>query len=190
MILNKINILISIILLLVLLSFLVFNFHIIDFLHIDNNVKRNIFEPIIRSNNNIKSINVNVDVNIETEIEKEIEKIDSINEREKSENIEKIMDFNKNHGDMYLNLMNMNISSNKYISLVNNKLPLVVNLAALKRSEIAILQFDSRKLSDYWHASAIWNKKYCDEHGHIYIYYSTPNDNSKKNTMCAYEEGL
>jgi hypothetical protein len=185
MILNKINLLIFIILLLVLLSFFLFNFHIIDFLHIDNNVKHNMLESIIHSNNNVDNLNVN----IETEIEKEIEKIDIINERDKSNNIENIIEFNKNHGDMYLNLMNINISTSSYISLEKNTLPLVVNLASLKRTEIAILQFDSRKLSDYWHASAIWNKKYCDEHGHIYIYYSTPIDNTKKNTMCAYEEG-
>ena len=45
-------------------------------------------------------------------------------------------------------------------------------LAILKPEEIALIQYDSRPLGDYWLASALWNKNYCDRHGHIFIYYS------------------
>ena len=47
-----------------------------------------------------------------------------------------------------------------------------VQLEYLNRAEIAILQYDSRPLENYWLASALWNKHYCDLHGHIFIYYS------------------
>lgn len=35
----------------------------------------------------------------------------------------------------------------------------------------AIVQFDSRPLDDYWLTSAQWNKAYCDQHGHQFLYY-------------------
>jgi hypothetical protein len=47
-----------------------------------------------------------------------------------------------------------------------------VELNSVKSHEIAILQYDSRPLGDYWLASALWNKKYCDTHNHVFIYYS------------------
>lgn len=46
-------------------------------------------------------------------------------------------------------------------------------LQMLSNDEIAIVQFDSRKLSDYWMTSAIWNNYYCAKHGHKYVYYTT-----------------
>ena len=47
-----------------------------------------------------------------------------------------------------------------------------VELENLNRDEIALLQYDSRPLENYWLAAAQWNKHYCDLHGHIFIYYS------------------
>lgn len=46
-----------------------------------------------------------------------------------------------------------------------------VQLEYLNRAEIAILQYDSRPLENYWLASALWNKHYCDLHGHQFLYY-------------------
>jgi len=43
----------------------------------------------------------------------------------------------------------------------------------LKRNEIAIIQYDSRDMSDYWFVTAAWNKYYCDIHGHTFAVYST-----------------
>ena len=48
-----------------------------------------------------------------------------------------------------------------------------VDLKALKPFEVALLQFDSRKPDDYWLVSALWNKQYCDRHGHVFIYYAS-----------------
>lgn len=48
-----------------------------------------------------------------------------------------------------------------------------VDLRTLRNDEVAIMQYDSRKLGDYWEASAHWNKKYCDKHGHVFIYYGS-----------------
>ncbi len=36
--------------------------------------------------------------------------------------------------------------------------------------DIAIVQFDNRDLDNYWNISARWNRAYCDEHGHQYLY--------------------
>jgi hypothetical protein len=47
-----------------------------------------------------------------------------------------------------------------------------VLLSSLEAGEIAILQYDSRPLADYWLASALLNKRYCDKHNHIFIFYS------------------
>ena len=35
---------------------------------------------------------------------------------------------------------------------------------------IALIQFDTRPLSGYWNASAVWNKAYALYHGHKYAY--------------------
>lgn len=43
----------------------------------------------------------------------------------------------------------------------------------LKPEEIAIVQFDSRPLKDYWLAAAKWNDAYCKKHGHKFLYYTT-----------------
>jgi hypothetical protein len=40
----------------------------------------------------------------------------------------------------------------------------------LKANDIAIIQFDTRELADYWEASARWNKAYALYHGHQYAY--------------------
>lgn len=42
----------------------------------------------------------------------------------------------------------------------------------LHPSEIALLQFDSRNLDNYWLTSAVWNHHYASLHGHQYLYYS------------------
>jgi hypothetical protein len=47
----------------------------------------------------------------------------------------------------------------------------------LKPSEVALLQFDSRKLDNYWLTSAIWNDYYAKKHGHQFIYYSLTKGN-------------
>ena len=49
----------------------------------------------------------------------------------------------------------------------------IIQLDQLKPEEIAIMQFDSRQpLSNYWLAAAKWNKYYCDNHGHRFIYFT------------------
>ena len=40
----------------------------------------------------------------------------------------------------------------------------------LKPNDIAIVQFDTRKLADYWNASARWNKYFAMSHGHQYLF--------------------
>jgi hypothetical protein len=42
----------------------------------------------------------------------------------------------------------------------------------LSASDIGIIQFDTRPLTDYWEASARWNKAYAQYHGHKYVYMS------------------
>jgi hypothetical protein len=46
------------------------------------------------------------------------------------------------------------------------------DLRDLLSHEVAILQFDSRPLQDYWLASAMWNQDYAFRHGHQYLYYT------------------
>lgn len=53
---------------------------------------------------------------------------------------------------------------------------------SLSSSEFAIVQYDSRKLDNYWEVSALWNKKYADIHGHRFIYYSASTENVVTNT--------
>jgi hypothetical protein len=48
-------------------------------------------------------------------------------------------------------------------------------IQGLKPSEIALLQFDSRRLEDYWRTSAVWNDYYAKKHGHQFLYYSLIN---------------
>ena len=43
----------------------------------------------------------------------------------------------------------------------------------LKANELAIIQYDSRPLAEYWNTSARWNKAYCDKYSHHYIYLSS-----------------
>ena len=40
----------------------------------------------------------------------------------------------------------------------------------LKPNDIAIIQFDTRQLADYWNASARWNKYFAMSHGHQYLF--------------------
>lgn len=42
----------------------------------------------------------------------------------------------------------------------------------LKPSEVALLQFDSRELDNYWLTSALWNDFFSKKHGHQFLYYS------------------
>lgn len=42
----------------------------------------------------------------------------------------------------------------------------------LTAESFAIVQFDSRPLDNYWQTAALWNKAYCDQHGHQYLYYT------------------
>lgn len=51
-----------------------------------------------------------------------------------------------------------------------------VDLTALRSDEIAIVQFDSRRLLDYWLVAAQWNSEYSHRHGHRFIYYSLRGD--------------
>ena len=50
---------------------------------------------------------------------------------------------------------------------------LAIDLSSLASEEIAIVQYDSRRLSDYWLVSAQWNSQYAYNHGHKFIYYSS-----------------
>jgi hypothetical protein len=54
----------------------------------------------------------------------------------------------------------------------------------LKAADIAVIQFDTRPLDDYWHASARWNKLYAQYHGHQYAYISM----RAESCMCGGEE--
>ncbi len=46
----------------------------------------------------------------------------------------------------------------------------------LPANKIAILQFDSRPLRNYWLTAALWNAHYCKVHGHKYIFYTIADD--------------
>jgi hypothetical protein len=48
-----------------------------------------------------------------------------------------------------------------------------VDLSTLQPEEMAIMQYDSRPMRDYWLAAARWNKNYCNRHGHVFIYYAS-----------------
>jgi hypothetical protein len=48
--------------------------------------------------------------------------------------------------------------------------------ASLSPDRIAILQFDSRPLRNYWQTAATWNARYCAAHGHRFLYYTLPPD--------------
>ena len=52
----------------------------------------------------------------------------------------------------------------------------------LQPKEFAIVQFDSRKLSNYWLVSALWNYRYAKQHGHEYIYYQSESCYHMKNS--------
>lgn len=51
-----------------------------------------------------------------------------------------------------------------------------INLELLKREEIALFQFDSRPLNNYWLTSALWNNKYAKRHNHTFVYYNINKD--------------
>ena len=57
------------------------------------------------------------------------------------------------------------------LSIIVAVLPLDLE-TSVRPEEIALVQYDSRPLDDYWVASARWNKYYCDLHHHIFIYYT------------------
>lgn len=48
-----------------------------------------------------------------------------------------------------------------------------LDLSQIPKEQIAIVQFDSRPLKNYWLTAAQWNAKYCQQHGHLFIYYTT-----------------
>jgi hypothetical protein len=51
--------------------------------------------------------------------------------------------------------------------------PEIIDVSSLPPQKIALMQFDSRPLKNYWLAAAKWNDAYCKKHNHVYIYYST-----------------
>ena len=69
-----------------------------------------------------------------------------------------------------------------------------IDVSKLKNNEIAILQYDSRDLSpdikngqygssnakdSYWNTAAKWNQNYCNNHGHVFLYYTITKVNKK-----------
>jgi len=52
----------------------------------------------------------------------------------------------------------------------------------LAPEEYAIVQYDSRPLSNYWLTSAAWNQQYAIRHGHKFIFYQSD--------TCIHESGL
>ena len=56
-------------------------------------------------------------------------------------------------------------------------------LSNLKPHEVALMQFDSRPLENYWLSAALWNQAYARSHGHRFIYYTLDTDQS-----CTYGE--
>ncbi len=48
-----------------------------------------------------------------------------------------------------------------------------VNLSKIPSDQIAIVQFDSRPLKNYWLTAAQWNARYCEQHNHKFLYYTT-----------------
>jgi hypothetical protein len=53
---------------------------------------------------------------------------------------------------------------------------------ALQNQEIAIVQYDSRRLGNYWNISARWNRDYAEKYGHGYYFLS------KKHDTCVHGE--
>eukprot|EP00602_Paraphysomonas_sp_CaronLab_P002425 CAMPEP_0185033188 /NCGR_PEP_ID=MMETSP1103-20130426/21950_1 /TAXON_ID=36769 /ORGANISM="Paraphysomonas bandaiensis, Strain Caron Lab Isolate" /LENGTH=298 /DNA_ID=CAMNT_0027569381 /DNA_START=87 /DNA_END=979 /DNA_ORIENTATION=- len=47
-----------------------------------------------------------------------------------------------------------------------------ISMVDILPHQIALLQYDSRPLSDYWLSSALWNNYYAKIHGHVFLYYS------------------
>lgn len=39
--------------------------------------------------------------------------------------------------------------------------------------ELLVVQYDSRPLHNYWKTSTQWNKRYCEKHGHQFLFLST-----------------
>jgi hypothetical protein len=50
---------------------------------------------------------------------------------------------------------------------------MALNVSTLLPEEIAIMQFDSRTLKNYWLSAARWNNAYCKSHGHQFLYYTS-----------------
>jgi hypothetical protein len=49
-------------------------------------------------------------------------------------------------------------------------------MSELLPREIALLQFDSRPMENYWLASSKWNDHYAKKHGHVFLYYNLDGD--------------
>jgi hypothetical protein len=50
------------------------------------------------------------------------------------------------------------------------------SIESLTAENFAIVQFDSRPMSNYWQAAAEWNQQYCQRHGHQFLYYNLDGD--------------
>jgi hypothetical protein len=61
----------------------------------------------------------------------------------------------------------------------------IVDIQSLYPEEIAIVQYDSRPLADYWASSARWNNFYAYRHGHKFLYYTLTGDCRYESTLLA-----
>lgn len=56
----------------------------------------------------------------------------------------------------------------------------------LQPHELAVIQYDSRPLADYWNTSARWNKAFCDKFGHQYFFLTSSGESSDGPAQCTY----
>lgn len=93
----------------------------------------------------------------------------------------------KSHKSFDSKKLNVEVSSNtpNMLLLLQNSMEPIksnkVDISKLNPNEIAIVQYDSRPLDDYWLASASWNNYYCKKHGHEYIHYTLLDNNDINN---------
>ena len=55
----------------------------------------------------------------------------------------------------------------------------------LRAEEVAIIQFDSRPLRNYWFTASLWNYHYTQQHNHSFLYYTLQDDCHYKETKLA-----
>lgn len=60
------------------------------------------------------------------------------------------------------------------VALLLSLVPCRSDIESLAPENFAIVQFDSRPLSNYWQSAAEWNQYYCKKHGHQFLYYTFP----------------